>query len=70
MSDYSYEEVKKAYRAIIEVGRANLVGLFGPLSAQIQHAKNLSELDDTTKELYLKLLNDDDINYRLEYQNH
>lgn len=69
MSDYSYEEVKKAYKAIIEVGRANVVGLFGPLSAQRQRAKNLSELDETTKELYLKLLNDDDINYKLEYQN-
>ena len=33
MSDYSYEEVKKAYKAIIEVGRANVVGLLGPLSA-------------------------------------
>lgn len=63
MSNYSYEDVKKAYVAIIKVGKANATGLFGGLSAQLQHNKNLKELDDSAKELYEKLLNDNEINY-------
>ena len=51
---YSYEHVKNAYKAIIEVGRARVIGLFGPLSAQVQHRKNLKQLDGATKELYEK----------------
>lgn len=60
---YSYEHVKNAYKAIIEVGRARVIRLFGPLSAQVQHRKNLKQLDGATKELYEKLLNDKEINY-------
>ena len=63
MWNYTYEDCKNAYAAIVKVGRANVMGLFGPLSAQVQHNKNLKELDDSAKELYEKLLNDPDINY-------
>lgn len=63
MKDYSYEDVKKAYKAIIEVGRANVIGLFGPVSAQVKHRQNLKELDGAALELYEKLLNDKEINY-------
>lgn len=63
MKEYSYEDVKKAYMAIIEVGRKRVVGVFGPFSAQVQHRQNLKELDGSAKELYEKLLNDDEINY-------
>ena len=63
MSNYSYEDVKKAYVAIIKVGKANVTGLLGGLSAQLQHNKNLKELNGAAKELYLQLLNDDEINY-------
>ena len=60
---YSYEHVKNAYKVIIEVGRARVIGLFGPLSDQVQHRKNLKQLDGATKELYMKLLEDKEINY-------
>ena len=63
MNTYSYEDVKKAYAAIIKVGKANVTGLFGGLSAQLQHNKNLKELDGPAKELYLQLLNDEEIDY-------
>lgn len=63
MEQYSYEDVKKAYKAIIEVGRARAIGLFGPLSAQVRHRQNLKELEGSAKELYEKLLNDEEINY-------
>lgn len=60
---YTYENVKEAYKAIIEVGKARAIGLFGGLSAQVQHRQNLKKLDGKTKELYEKLLNDKSINY-------
>lgn len=63
MENYSYEDVKKAYKAIIEVGKANVTGLFGPFSAQVKHRQNLKELNDSARELYERLLNDDEINY-------
>lgn len=63
MKEYSYEDVKQAYKAIIEVGKANVIGLFGPLSAQVKHKQNLKKLDGSARELYEKLLNDDEINY-------
>lgn len=63
MKEYSYDDVKKAYKAIIEVGKANVSGLFGPLSAQLKHKQNLKELEGSAKELYEKLLNDESINY-------
>lgn len=63
MNNYNYEDVKQAYKAIIEVGKANVTGLFGPLSSQMQHRKNLKNLDGAALELYEKLLNDEDINY-------
>lgn len=46
---YSYEHVKNAYKAIIEVGRARVIGLFGPLSAQVQHRKNLKHSTEPQK---------------------
>lgn len=63
MNEYSYDDVKKAYKAIIEVGKANAIGLFGPMSAQVKHRQNLKELEGSAKELYEKLLNDKSINY-------
>lgn len=64
MDTYSYEDMKKAYKAIIEVGKANMLGLFGPLSAQVKHRQNLKELNDSARELYERLLEDPDINYQ------
>ena len=63
MDNYTYEDVKKAYKAIIEVGRARAIGVFGPWSAQVRHRQNLKELEGAAKELYVQLLNDDEINY-------
>lgn len=63
MENYTYENVRDAYAAVIKVGKANVTGLFGPLSVQMQHRKNLKELDDKAKELYERLLNDPEINY-------
>ena len=63
MRDYSYEDVKKAYTAIVEVGKANVIGLFGPFSAQVKHRQNLKKLEGSAKELYERLLNDEEINY-------
>lgn len=63
MNTYTYEDVKNAYKAIIEVGKARMVGVFGPWSAQVQHRKNLKELDGAAKELYEKLVSDETINY-------
>ena len=63
MDTYSYEDMKKAYKAIIEVGKANVSGMFGPFSAQMKHKQNLKELDESARELYERLLNDPDINY-------
>lgn len=63
MNTYNYEDVKQAYKAIIEVGRANVIGLFGPVSAQVQHRKNLKQLEGAALELYEKLINDEDVNY-------
>ena len=66
MANYTYEDVKKAYTAIIEVGRANVSGgggMFGAFYANTQHRKNLKALDGNAKELYEKLMNDKTINY-------
>lgn len=63
MENYSYEDVKKAYKAIIEVGRANVIGPFGPASAKVKHIQNLKELDGAVLKLYEKLLSDEEINY-------
>lgn len=63
MEKYTYEDVKIAYKAIIEVGKANVVGLFGPVSAQVKHRQNLKELEGAALELYEKLINDESINY-------
>lgn len=63
MKEYSYEDVREAYKAVIDVGRANVIGLFGPLSAQVRHRQNLKELKGSAKELYEKLMNDKTINY-------
>lgn len=63
MNEYTYENVKEAYKAIIEVGRANMIGLFGPMSAQVKHRQNLKQLEGASKELYERLLNDESINY-------
>ena len=63
METYTYEDVKNAYKAVIEVGKAHAIGLFGPLSAQMQHRRNLKELDGSAKELYEKLMNDESIHY-------
>ena len=60
---YTYDEVKQAYAAIIEVGKKR-AGLFGSVGAQIQHKKNLMTLKDKAKELYIKLLEDKEINYQ------
>lgn len=59
--EYSYNEVKEAYKAIIRVGKANVK--FGPVTADVMHRRNLRELDGATKELYEKLINDEEINY-------
>lgn len=58
---YNYEQVKEAYKAIIRVGKANVK--FGQLTANVIHRKNLRELEGDVKELYEKLINDEDINY-------
>lgn len=63
MEKYTYEDVKQAYKAIIEVGKARVVGLFGPFSAQVKHRQNLKELDSAARELYEKLMSDETINY-------
>ncbi len=60
---YDYNDVKQAYTAIIEVGKKR-VGLFGSVGAQIQHKKNLMTLEGNAKELYIKLLEDKEINYQ------
>lgn len=62
MENYTYEDVKQAYKAIIDVGRAN-VRFGGAFAAQMKHNENLFKLKDNAKELYEKLLNDKDINY-------
>ena len=62
MENYTYEDVKQAYKAIIEVGRAN-IRFGGALAAQMKHRENLGKLKGNAKELYEKLLNDKDINY-------
>ena len=58
---YTYEDVKKAYMAVIEVGKCNV--RLGALGAQIQHTNNLWELEGAALELYDKLMNDETINY-------
>lgn len=58
---YNYEQVKEAYKAIIRVGESTVK--FGQVAANIMHRRNLRELDKATKELYEKLINDEDINY-------
>ena len=63
MNEYTYENVKEAYKAIIEVGKARTIGLFGPMSAQVRHYQNLKQLEGASKELYERLLNDKEINY-------
>ena len=63
MEFYTYDDVKEAYKAVIEVGKAQAKGLFGGLSAQVQHSKNLKKLDGAAKELYNKLMSDKSINY-------
>ena len=60
---YSYDDVKQAYTAIIEVGKKR-GGMFGSVGAQIQHKKNLMKLEGNAKELYIKLLEDKEINYQ------
>ena len=60
---YSYNDVKKAYAAIIEVGKKQ-AGMFGSVGAQVQHQKNLRMLDGKARELYIKLIEDKDINYK------
>lgn len=63
MKEYTYEDVKAAYQAVIAVGKAKVTGLFGSLSAQMQHNKNLKELQGPAKELYEKLMSDESIHY-------
>ena len=66
MANYTYEDVRKAYAAIIEVGKANMgggCGMFGAFYANTQHRKNLKALEGNAKELYEKLMNDKSINY-------
>ena len=68
MNNYNYEDVKQAYKAIIEVGKVSastsMLGTFGGnFLVQNQHRKNLKNLDGAALELYEKLLNDEDINY-------
>lgn len=64
MTNYTYENVKEAYKAIIEIGKATAKGgLIGGFTANIQHNKNLNKLEGASKELYQKLLDDEDINY-------
>ena len=64
MEKYTYENVKEAYKAIIEVGKATVSGgLLGTIGANIQHNKNLNKLEGASKELYKKLIEDEDINY-------
>ena len=66
MEKYTYEDVREAYKAIIEVGRVNVAhggGMFGAFYANKQHDKNLKALNDSAKELYEKLMNDKSINY-------
>lgn len=63
METYTYEDVKQAYKAVIEVGKANVIGLFGPLSAQVKHRQNLKELEGAARDLYEKLMSDETINY-------
>ena len=60
---YSYDDVKKAYAAIIEVGKKQ-AGMFGSVGAQVQYQKNLRTLDGKARELYIKLIEDKDINYK------
>lgn len=61
MNTYTYEDVKQAYAAIIEVGKSQ--ALFGPFAVDLQHVKNLQTLEGAAKELYEKLLSDETINY-------
>lgn len=58
---YTYENVKKAYEAIIEVGKHNT--LLGQVGAQCMHVMNLKQLEGATLELYEKLINDESIKY-------
>lgn len=63
---YTYEDVKQAYAAIIEVGKANVkgsCGMFGAFYANQQHRRNLKSLEGNAKELYAKLMEDKSINY-------
>lgn len=62
MENYTYEEVKQAYAAIIAVGRAN-IRFGGALAAQMKHNENLHKLKGNAKELYQKLTSDEEINY-------
>lgn len=57
---YAYEDVKKAYEAIIEVGKRNIRS--GQFGAQMQHCNNLWELEGAALELYEKLTSDESIN--------
>lgn len=59
MKEYSYDDVKNAYIAIIKLGKAKV--MFGITTAQ--HVYNLTQLDDKAKELYKKLMNDKSIHY-------
>ena len=60
---YEYDDVKQAYKAIIEVGKKQC-GMFGAIAAQAQHKKNMSTLKGKAQELYVLLLNDVEINYQ------
>lgn len=63
MNKYTYEEVREAYKAIIKVGEARVKGLVPYVATQLQHSKNLVELEGGARDLYEKLINDDSINY-------
>lgn len=60
---YSYDNVKQAYMAVNEVHKKRN-GMFGSVGAQIQHQQNLMKLEGNAKELYIKLLEDEEINYQ------
>ena len=63
MEQYTYENVRDAYAAIIKVGEARVNGLVPFVAVQVQHSKNLKELDDAARDLYEKLISDDSINH-------
>lgn len=61
---YSYEDVKEAYAAFIEVRKCEANEKYlGWAKAKFCHSRNLKALDRNAKDLYMKLISDETINY-------